>query len=78
MFKNNVFRDSVDTKKWIINAGIRAIKTFCQSLLSLLVVGQAIQSFNWLEMLSISATAGVISILTSIAGIPEVESSEAE
>lgn len=60
-------------KKWVKAAGVRAIKTMAQTAVSMLTVGQAFLDVNWLAVLSISATAGVISILTSIAGLPEVE-----
>jgi hypothetical protein len=72
MLKNNVFNDNVDTKKWFINAGIRAIKTFAQTAVSLITVGQAITDLDWIAILSISATSTVISLLTSLGGIPEV------
>jgi len=54
-------------------AGIRAVKTFCQTAVSMLTVGQAVMDVNWLNVLSISAVAAVISLLTSVAaGLPEV------
>lgn len=73
MFKNNVFKMSVDTKEWIKAAVIRAAKTMAQTALSMLTVGQAVMDVNWLNVLSIAATAGIVSILTSAAGIPEVK-----
>lgn len=73
MFKNNVFSVSVDTKKWLRAAGMRAVKTMAQSALSMLTVGQAVMEINWLSVLSVTATAGIISILTSVVGIPEVK-----
>jgi len=73
MFKNNVFNVSVDTKKWFKGAGVRAIKTFAQVAVSMLTVGQAVLDVNWVNVLSVSAVAAVISILTSVAGLPEVE-----
>lgn len=76
MFKNTVLLSTVDTKKWFINAGIRALKTFAQTAVSLITVGQMVTDLNWIEILGISATSAVVSILTSIAGIPEVESEE--
>lgn len=76
MFKNSVFKSNVDTKKWFINAGIRAVKTFAQTAVSLITVGNMITELNWVEILGISATSAVVSILTSIAGIPEVKESE--
>lgn len=73
MFKNNVFNASVDTKNWIKAAVVRAVKTMAQTALSMLTVGQAVMDVNWVNVLSVTATAGVISILTSIGGIPEVK-----
>lgn len=59
-------------KEWAKAAGIRALKTFAQCALSMLGVGLAIQDVNWLNVLSVSAVAAIISILTSVAGLPEV------
>ena len=61
------------SKKWIKAAGVRAIKTVAQTAVSMLTVGQAVLDVNWVNVLSVSAVAGVISMLTSIAGLPEVE-----
>lgn len=60
-------------KKWIKAAGIRSIKTMAQTAVSMLTVGQAFVEINWLNVISVSITAGIISVLTSIAGLPEVE-----
>lgn len=59
--------------RWIKAAGIRAGKTAAQVALSMITVGQAIMDVNWVNVLSVSAVAAVISILTSIAGLPEVK-----
>ena len=61
------------SKKWLKAAGIRAVKTMAQTSVSMLTVGQAVLDVNWVNVLSVSAVAGVISMLTSIAGLPEVE-----
>lgn len=62
------------TKDFFIAALIRALKTGAQVMLSMLTVGAAITSFDWVQILSISATSIVYSILTSIVfGIPEGE-----
>lgn len=61
------------SKKWIKAAGIRAVKTMAQTAVSMLTVGQAVLDVNWVNVLSVSAVAGVISMLTSVAGLPEVE-----
>lgn len=76
MFKNTVFKPSVNTVKWLKSAGIRALKTMAQTGVSMLTVGQAVMEVNWMNVLSVSLVAGVISILTSIGGIPEVTEEE--
>lgn len=63
-------------KKWIKAAGVRALKTFAQTAVSLMTVGQAMLEVNWVNVLSVSATAAIISVMTSIAGLPEIESKE--
>ena len=60
-------------KEWLRCAVVRAIKTFCQTALSMVTVGQAFIEVNWLNVLSVSGVAAVISILTSVAGLPEVD-----
>ena len=73
MFKNCVFKVSVDTKEWWKAAGMRAVKTVAQTAVSMIVVGSPATEVDWLNILSVSAVAGVVSILTSIAGVPEVK-----
>lgn len=60
-------------KAWAKCAGIRALKTFCQVAVSLITVGNALTDMNWVSIISISATSAIVSILTSIAGLPEAE-----
>lgn len=60
-------------KKWLKAAGVRAVKTMAQTAVSMLTVGQALIEVNWVSVISVSVTAGIISVLTSIAGLPEVE-----
>ena len=71
MFKNCVFKVSVNTRKWWKAAGVRAAKTMAQTAVSMLTVGQAAMEVNWMNVLSVSFVAGVISICTSVAGLPE-------
>lgn len=78
MFKDSVFHVSVDTKKWCKAAGIRAVKTMAQTAVSMLTVGQAAMDVNWINVLSVSVVAGVISVCTSVAGLPENKAEEAE
>lgn len=61
------------SKAWWKAAGIRALKTVAQAAVSMLTIGQAVIDINWVNVLSISAVAGVVSLLTSIAGLPEVD-----
>jgi hypothetical protein len=61
-------------KKWWKAAGIRAIKTVAQSAVAAIGTSALISSVDWKVVLSTSALAGVLSILTSIGGLPEVES----
>ena len=64
---------NIFTKKWFYAAFIRSLKTMAQTAVSMLTVGQAVLDVNWVNVLSVSAVAGVISMLTSFAGLPEVE-----
>lgn len=60
-------------KKWIKAAGIRALKTFAQAAVASISVGAAMNDIDWVPVLSVSAVAAVCSVLTSIAGLPEIE-----
>ena len=59
-------------KEWIKRAGIRAIKTFAEAMLSLIAVGSAINEINWAYVLSVSAVASLLALLSCIAGMPEL------
>ena len=72
MLKNCVFKVSVDTKKWLKAAGVRAVKTVAQAAIAGIGTAAALGQVDWKYVVSASVLAGVISILTSIAGIPEV------
>lgn len=61
------------TKKWIKCAGVRAVKTMAQTALSLISVGAVMSEIDWVVVGSASLVAGVYSVLTSVAGLPEVE-----
>lgn len=62
--------------QWAKAAGIRALKTIAQTALGMITVGAALQDINWLVVGSVSAVAGIYSLLTSVAGLPEVEKGE--
>ena len=60
------------TKEWFKAAAIRAIKTVAQTALGMITVGMAADEINWMYVGSVSCVAGIYSLLTSIAGLPEV------
>lgn len=66
--KNNVF-----TKEWFIAAGIRALRTCAQTAIATIGTAVVMSEVNWLAVLSASVLAGILSILMSIAGLPEVD-----
>ena len=68
-----------DWKKFLMAAGIRALRTFAQTFVGFIAVGAALEEIQWLRALSVSGAAFVLSIITSLAtGLPEVEKEPAE
>jgi len=63
-------------KKWIKAAGIRALKTVCQTAVATIGVAAVISDVNWVAVASSSALAGILSLLTSLAGLPELDEPE--
>ena len=64
---------SIFTKKWFEAALIRALRTVCQTAIATIGTAVAMEDVNWLAVLSASLLAGVLSMLTSLAGLPEVK-----
>ena len=62
-----------DWKQWLTAAGIRAVKTIAQTAVGMITVGAALNEVDWVYVASVSVVAGVISVLTSIAGLPELD-----
>lgn len=60
-------------KKWWIAAGIRALKTICQTAVATIGTSAALEEINWIMVGSSSLLAGLLSLLTSVAGLPELE-----
>ena len=60
-------------KQWFKAAGVRALKTVCQTSVALIGTTLVISDVDWVTVASASVLAGVLSILTSVAGLPEVE-----
>ncbi|MDO5293304.1 MAG: holin [bacterium] len=67
---------SKKTKTWIKAAGVRAIKTMAQTFASMITVGVGVADIDWKVALSAAAVAGIYSIITSVAGLPEVQETE--
>ncbi len=66
--KKNVF-----TKEWFVASGIRAVRTIAQTAIATIGTSAVMSEVNWLMVLSASVLSGILSMLTSIAGLPEVD-----
>jgi len=62
-----------DWKLWIKAAGVRALKTIAQTAVATIGTSAVLGEVNWIVVASASALAGVLSLLTSVAGLPEIE-----
>lgn len=76
MLKNCVLKRCVSTRKWFKAAGIRAIKTMAQAGIAGIGTAAAMGQVDWKYVASATVLAGVLSMLTSVAGIKEVEAEE--
>lgn len=66
--------DTETLKKWALAALVRAIKTFAQTMVSLIGTGAVgFTELDWLQIVSVAGVTAVVSLLTSVAGIPEVD-----
>lgn len=63
----------MEKRTWIQAAGIRAIKTVAQTAVATIGTAAVLGDVNWIAVASASALAGILSLLTSVAGLPEVE-----
>lgn len=59
--------------KWLRAAGIRAVKTVAQTAVAMIPVGVGVSEVGWLTVLGTALLAGIVSLLTSVAGLPEVK-----
>ena len=73
MFKNCVFKPDVDTIQWARAAVRRAAKTMAQTAVAMLPAAAMITAVDWRTVIGTALLAGVVSILTSLAGLPELD-----
>lgn len=66
----------VVTKEWIEAAGMRAIKTVAQTAIATIGTTVVMNEVNWIMVASASGLAGILSLLTSVAGLPELKEKE--
>lgn len=76
MFRNCVFKTSVCTQKWAKAAAVRATKTVAQTAIATIGAASAMGNVDWKYVVSASVLAGIVSVLTSVAGIPEAPECE--
>ena len=69
---------SNNTKKWAHAALVRAVKTFAQTAASLITCGAVVSEINWSLVFSAATVAMIYSMLTSVAGLPEVDGGDEE
>lgn len=76
MFKNSVIKVSVNTQKWAKAAAVRAVKTMAQTAVALIPAAVTVAQVDWKMVIGTAVLSGIVSILTSVAGIPEVTEQE--
>lgn len=69
---------TIKSKQWLRAAGIRAVKTVAQTAVAMIPAAVTIGAVDWVTVVGTAALAGVVSLLTSIAGLPEVDEAKEE
>lgn len=76
--KGEIIMKSRNWRKWFEKAGIRAVKTIAQAAIAGIGTAAAMGQVDWKYVLSASALAGVLSLFTSVAGLPELDEAKSE
>lgn len=71
--KEESMKQQIFTKEWWAAAGIRALKTVAQTAIATIGTAVVLSDVNWIAVASASVLAGILSLLTSLAGLPELE-----
>ena len=69
---------NVFTKQWLKAAAVRAVKTVAQTAVATIGTAAMMDEVNWIAVASAAALAGVLSLLTSVAGLPEVSAEQTQ
>lgn len=77
LVSERVMNMNVFTKEWFKAAGIRAVRTIAQTAIAMIGTTAVMSEVNWIAVASASVLAGILSILTSLAGLPEVHDNPA-
>ncbi|MGL6200908.1 MAG: holin [Lachnospiraceae bacterium] len=72
------FDGFIDPKKWAKAAAVRAVKTVVQTTIAMLGVAVVLGEVNWTMLVSVAVLAGVLSLLTSVTGLPEIKAESEE
>lgn len=72
------YNDPSTLRRWAKAAAVRAVKTMAQTAVAMIPVGVSVTEVSWLAVAGTALLAGVLSVLTSVAGLPEVEVDDAE
>ena len=68
----------LSSKEWWAKAGIRALKTFCQTAIATIGTAVVLEDVNWIMVVSASVLSAILSLLTSLGGLPELEGDDHE
>ena len=71
--RRKAMKQQIFTKEWWAAAGIRALKTVAQTAIATIGTAVVLSDVNWIAVASASVLAGILSLLTSLAGLPELE-----